>query len=83
MAKEGLRRYNQAKDIPPLDHDLPKNPEPSELMKKMLGKNLKKFLKLPKSTRKMYIYMFMRSKRPETKDKRIQEIIKICEERNL
>ena len=52
-------------------------------MKKMLGKNLKKFLKLPKSTRKMYIYMFMRSKRPETKDKRIQEIIKICEERNL
>jgi len=74
MCKEGLRRYNQAKNIPPLDHYLPDNPEPTEEMEQMLKHHLKKFNKLPKSTKKMYIYMFLRSKRPETKEKRIQEI---------
>ena len=76
MCQEGLRRYNQAKDIPPLDYNIPKNPDPPEEMKKMLNKNLKKFMNLAPSTKKMWIYMFIKSKKTETKQKRIKEILK-------
>jgi len=79
MSKQGLKYYEEGLKKPVIDHGVPKNPDTPELMKKALEKKdlYDKFMNLAPSTRRLYVIRFVRAVRPETKQKRINEIISI------
>ncbi|MCF7872465.1 YdeI/OmpD-associated family protein [Candidatus Woesearchaeota archaeon] len=78
MSSFGLKMYKEGLKKKPHDYGIPKNPEmPSEL-KKALEKNKRareKYEKLAPSTKKLHYRMILRAKRPETKEKRVKEIM--------
>jgi uncharacterized protein YdeI (YjbR/CyaY-like superfamily) len=85
MAAYGLKMYQEGLQKPVIDHDLPKNPDtPEELTKALnLPKNKKakeNFHTFAPSYRRHYIYWIEKAKRPETKNKRILEVIKRAKE---
>jgi len=78
MTEAGLHFYNEGRQKPTHDHGIPKNPEMPEQLKNALLKNKQKkakFEKLAPSTKKMIYRQFLTAKRPETKIKRIKEIL--------
>lgn len=77
MTSVGLKMYKEGLEKPTIDHNLPRNPAIPVEVKKALGKNLKKFESLAPSKRRLYLYMYLRAKRPETKEKRIKDIMKL------
>ncbi len=81
MTKAGLEAYKRGLKKLPIEHNIPKNPDVPEDLKKALEKNKKAkefFDKLAPSYRKFYIRWVHRAVRKETKDKRIAEVIKRC-----
>jgi len=78
MQEQGLHFYNLGLKRKTHDHGIPRNPiQPAEL-KKSLAENKKAedfFNKLPPSTKRMLYRWFLHAKRPETREKRIKQII--------
>jgi len=79
MSKFGMEMYLKGKAKPTIDHNLPRNPDTSEDLKKVLIENdlLDKFNSWAPSKKRLYIYMLLRAKREETKKKRIEEIVEL------
>ncbi len=79
MTEEGMKFYKLGAARPTHDHGIPKNPDmPSELIK-ALSKNKKAkigFDSFPPSTKRMHYRWILRAKLPETRDKRVKQIIK-------
>ena len=78
MTKAGLEAYERGLKKGPFDHNLPKNPETPEDLKKALEGNKKAkefFSNLAPSYRRVYIYHIEKAKRPETRKKRILEVV--------
>lgn len=78
MREQGLHFYKLGKEKKTHDHGIPENPDQPAELKKALTKNKKAkkiFDTLPSSTKKMLYRWFLRAKRPETKKKRIKQII--------
>ena len=69
MSKFGMEMYLLGKSKPTIDHNLPKNPEAPEDLKKALGKHI------TTSTKRLFIYQVIKSKRPETRQKWIQWVV--------
>ncbi len=78
MTAPGLKAYKLGLKKKPIDHGLPKHPDTPVDLKKALAKNKKaeeNFNKFSPSARKPYIYRILRAKRPETREKRIKEVV--------
>jgi uncharacterized protein YdeI (YjbR/CyaY-like superfamily) len=80
MRKQGLEFYLQGLRKPTHDFGIPENPEMPEELKKELNKKENKLLKIKyenvaPSIKKMHYRAILRAKLPETKQKRINEII--------
>jgi len=83
MTEAGMKAFQDGLKKPVIDHGLPKNPATPNNLKKALAKNKKAeafFKSLAPSYRRYYIYMVEKAKRPETKKKRIKEIVQKCKE---
>ncbi|PIO08444.1 hypothetical protein COU59_01505 [Candidatus Pacearchaeota archaeon CG10_big_fil_rev_8_21_14_0_10_34_12] len=79
MSREGMKWYEEGKKKLPHDHGIPKNPEVPEEMEKIFVKNKKakeNFENLAPSTRRTYLRWIFRAKLPETKSKRINEVVR-------
>jgi uncharacterized protein YdeI (YjbR/CyaY-like superfamily) len=74
MTKAGLTAYERGKSKPTIDHNLPKNPDIPDNLKKALAKEqlLPKFMNYPPSLKRMFIWQILVAKRPETIQKRIK-----------
>lgn len=84
MSPQGLRYYKEGLKKKPHDDGIPDNPDmPPELKEKIENKKelIEKFEKFPPSLKKMYYRWIMRAKRPETKEKRIKEVIRMVKEK--
>src|SRR3989344_8540316 len=78
MVEQGIHFYNAGLKKKTHDHNIPKNPDMPEEIKKALSKNkLAKtnFEKFPPSKKKELYRWFLRAKGSETKIKRIEKII--------
>lgn len=78
MSEFGLKMYKEGLAKKPHDHGIPANPDMPEELRKALAKNKKAkeaFEKLSPSTKKTYYRWLLRAKLPETKKKRIEQII--------
>ncbi len=78
MKPEGLRFYKLGLAKPTHDDGIPKNPDMPPELKKTLSKNKnaqKNFAAFPPSTKRMYYRWLLRAKQPETKKKRVNQII--------
>ena len=83
MTRAGLHAYKHGLKFPVIDHGLPKNPDVPESLAKALEKNKiakKNFHNFAPSYRRFYIYWIENAKRPETKDRRIKEVVKRAKE---
>lgn len=79
MTPHGLKFYQEGLKKKPHDYGIPRSPEVPEEMRKLLSKyKIAKanFEKLSPSTRKTYLRWVYRAKRPETKMKRILEVVR-------
>lgn len=79
MVEAGLEAYKKGLKKKPLDHGLQKNPQMPEDLKKELEKTKKakeNFDKMSKSYKRYYLWWIERAKRPETRNKRIKEVVK-------
>ncbi|MCB9359059.1 YdeI/OmpD-associated family protein [Candidatus Woesearchaeota archaeon] len=77
MSAFGLKMYKEGLTKPTIDHNLPRDPATPVELKKALGKDLKKFEALSPSAKRLHIYMVLKAVRPETKQKRIKEIVSV------
>ena len=78
MHEQGLHFYELGLKKKTHDHGIPENPDQPLELKEALSKNEKAetiFNTLPPSTKKMLYRWFLRAKRPETRTKRINQII--------
>jgi uncharacterized protein YdeI (YjbR/CyaY-like superfamily) len=78
MQEQGLHFYKLGSKKKTHDHGIPKNPNQPIEIKKALAKNKKTgkiFDTLPPSTKKMLYRWFLSAKHPETKEKRIKQVI--------
>ena len=78
MHEQGFHFYELGLKKKTNDHGIPENPDQPLELKEALSKNKKAetvFNTLPPSTKKMLYRWFLRAKRPETKTKRINQII--------
>jgi len=81
MREEGLKFYRLGLSKPPHDYGIPKNPDmPDELKKEFLkNKKLREgFDKFPPSRKRVFCRMILRAKLPETKRKRVGEILDLA-----
>ncbi len=77
MAKAGLHAYREGLKKPTIDVDLPKNPRmPADLKRALSQEALKNFDRFAPSYRRLYLRWILLAKRPETRAKRIQEVIR-------
>lgn len=79
MTPAGLEEYKKGLKKPLHDRNLPKNPKAPEDLKIALAKNKKaqeNFESLAPSYRKRYLYLIISAKRPETRKKRIREVVR-------
>ena len=81
MTEEGMKFYKLGVARPTHDHGIPKNPDmPSEL-EKALAKNKKAktgFDGFPPSTKRMYYRWLLRAKLPETRNKRVKQLVRVA-----
>lgn len=85
MSKEGLRFYNLGRAKPTHDHGIPKNPDMPVELESALSKNKKAkagFDSFPPSTRRMYYRWLLQAKLPQTRNKRIRQLIGASMSRN-
>jgi len=78
MQEQGLHFYELGLKKKTHDHGIPENPDQPLELKEALSKNKKAetvFNTLPPSTKKMLYRWFLHAKRPETRIKRINQII--------
>lgn len=78
MAPAGLKAYQDGLQKPVIDHGLPKNPDTPKDLEAALKKNKKAhdfFKTLAPSYRRYMIYMVEKAKLPETRKKRIKDIV--------
>jgi len=85
MTKAGLEAYKKGLKKKPLDHDRKKNPKtPEDLIKELNKKKNKKakenFEKFSKSNKRYYLWWIESAKRPETRAKRIKEVVERAKE---
>lgn len=79
MFPQGIEAYERALKKPTIDHNLPRNPDiPKDLMESLekSKKAKENFNKFAPSYRRYYIWWIERAKRPETRNKRIKEVVK-------
>ncbi len=79
MRPSGLKAFEEGKRKPPHDFGLPENPDIPEELKKALNRNKKakdNFDKFSPSVKRTYYRWLLRAKLPETKKKRIEQIIR-------
>jgi uncharacterized protein YdeI (YjbR/CyaY-like superfamily) len=79
----GMNVYLEGLKKPTIDHNLPKNPGTPEDLKKQLEKSRKAkefFNNLAPSYKRVYIYRIEKAKLPETRKKRIKQVLKNCKE---
>ncbi len=78
MSPEGLKRFNEGLSRPTLDFGIPKDPNtPTDVKKEIQKENLEKeYKKLSKSQKKMYLRAILKAKSPETRKRRIIELMK-------
>ncbi len=79
MAPEGIKYYKLGLAKPTHDDGIPKNPDMPENLKKALAESKeaeKCFSAFPPSAKKMIFRWLLSAKRSETKEKRIQMILK-------
>lgn len=80
MSQFGLKMYKEGLSKKPHDAGIPKNPEAPIELKERLNKNpilKQKFEKIAPSTKKLYFRQILKAKLPETKEKRINDFIKV------
>lgn len=78
MTSHGLQFYKEGLKKLPHDHGIPKNPLIPVDLKRALDKNKtakEKFNKLVPSVRKMNLRFILRAKMPETRSKRINDLV--------
>ncbi len=77
MNAYGKQMYEEGLLKPTIDHDLPKNPDVPEVLKKALVQEglLEKFMVLAPSYRRYVIYWVVRAVRTETKERRVGVVI--------
>jgi uncharacterized protein YdeI (YjbR/CyaY-like superfamily) len=83
MSEFGIKMYKEGLRKKAFDGHIPINPDMPEELKRELAKDetIKQiFDTIPPSRKKMYYRRILYAKRPETRQKRIMEIIKICKE---
>lgn len=81
MQSRGLRRYEEGRRKPVIDHDLAKNPAPPPALLRQLAKHKKALAHwhaLAPSYRRYAIYMIEKAKQPATKRKWIMKIYANC-----
>jgi uncharacterized protein YdeI (YjbR/CyaY-like superfamily) len=84
MTPAGLKMYKEGLKKPVLNHEFPKNPPTPKILNDALEKNktAKKFFEeLAPSYKRTYIYSILRAKLPETKQKRVKEIVDRCKKK--
>ena len=84
MTEQGMKFFKEGLAKPTLDYGIPKNPDMPIEIKRALAKDTKAkrgFEKMPPSSKRMYYRMFLRAKMPATKEKRINEILKLARNR--
>ncbi len=85
MAEEGMKFYTLGAAKPTHDHGIPKNPDmPPELIR-ALSKNKKakeNFDKFPPSAKKTFYRWLLRAKLPETRNKRVGQIVGSAQSKN-
>lgn len=82
MTPEGLRLYRLGKKRPTHDHGIPRNPEmPPELQQALLKdkKAAVNFSAYPASTKRTLYRWFLYAKLPETRKRRIAQILKAAQ----
>lgn len=80
MSKQGLEAYRRGKQKKPLDR-LPKDAKPPAYMVKALKTNAKAwdfFDKMAQSSKLIYISWVISAKRPETRERRLKELVERC-----
>ncbi len=85
MSKEGLKYYELGAAKPTHDHGIPKNPDMPPELEKALLKNKKAktgFDSFSPSVKRTYYRWLLRAKLPETKKKRIRQMLKSAQARN-
>ncbi len=78
MEEQGLHFYRLGSKKKTHDHGIPKNPSMPAELKQALSKNTKAkklFEAFPPSTKRMYYRWFLSAKRPETRGKRVKQIV--------
>lgn len=83
MSPEGLKRYKEGLVKPVIDHGLGKNPPVPKDLEDALEKNNKakeNFSNFAPSYRRTYIVWIERAKLPETRKRRIKEVVKRAKE---
>jgi len=81
MTKVGIEFYKEGLKKPTHDHGIPKNPDMPQELKKALEKNnkaMENFSKFSPSVKRTFYRWILRAKMPETKDKRIKQIISLA-----
>ncbi len=79
MTREGMKFYRLGLAKPTHDHGIPKNPEMPDELKKALSGNEQageNFQSLSPSLKRTYYRWILRAKLPETRDKRIKQIVR-------
>ncbi|MBX4210762.1 YdeI/OmpD-associated family protein [Candidatus Parcubacteria bacterium] len=85
MTPEGLKFYKQGLARPTHDHGIPKNPDMPQELKKVLMEHKvaeKNFKKFAPSTKRMLYRWVLRAKLPETRYKRVKQIVQSAVEKN-
>ena len=85
MSDEGLKFYNLGLQKPTHDHGIPKNPDiPPELEKALLKNKKAKtgFDSFPPSSKRMYFRWLLQAKLPETRKKRVSQIVQAAISKN-
>jgi uncharacterized protein YdeI (YjbR/CyaY-like superfamily) len=85
MSEEGMKFYELGLQRPTHDHGIPKNPDMPPELEKALSKNKKAkegFESFPPSLKRTYFRWLLRAKLPETRKKRVGQIVKASIARN-
>lgn len=82
MSKHGIIRYRQGLKKKPHDHGIPDNPKmPKDLAREFNKKNRKNFDSFPHSYKKMLFRWILKAKLPETRKKRIKQVLNSAKNR--
>lgn len=84
MSEFGIKMYKEGLRKKAFDGHIPQNPDMPDELRIALEKRkiLEQYLKnIPSSMKRMHYRQILYAKRPETKQKRINEVLKMCTER--